>query len=132
MKKRYVIDTDTIIYYLKGNPNVVKKFTEPDYIITTIINYTELLFGAYNSAKKKEENLYNIKSFLDDIEIIYFNNYSAEIFARLKADLKQKGKIIADMDLMIASICIANHLTLVTNNTKHFQRITELTLENWS
>jgi tRNA(fMet)-specific endonuclease VapC len=100
-------------------------------ITTTIINYTELLFGAYNSTKQAE-NLSHIKSFLDDMEIIDFDKRSAEVFARLKAELKQTGNIIADMDLMIASICVANHFTLVTNNTKHFQRIQELTIENWS
>jgi tRNA(fMet)-specific endonuclease VapC len=133
MRKRYVLDTDTLIYYLKHNPNVVNKFAMVDIndITTTIINYTELLFGAYNSTKQAE-NLSHIKSFLDDMEIIDFDKRSAEVFARLKAELKQTGNIIADMDLMIASICVANHFTLVTNNTKHFQRIQELTIENWS
>jgi tRNA(fMet)-specific endonuclease VapC len=133
MRKRYVLDTDTLIYYLKHNPNVVNKFAMVDIndITTTIINYTELLFGAYNSTKQAE-NLSHIKSFLDDMEIIDFDKRSAEVFARLKAELKQTGNIIADMDLMIASICVANHFTLVTNNTKHFQRIPEFTIENWS
>lgn len=133
MRKRYVLDTDTLIYYLKHNQNVVNQFAmiDIDDITTTIINYTELLFGAYNSTKK-EENLSHIKSFLDDMEIIGFDKRSAEVFARLKAELKQTGKMIADMDLMIASICVTNHFTLVTNNTKHFQRIQELSIENWS
>jgi tRNA(fMet)-specific endonuclease VapC len=133
MKKRFVIDTDTAIYYLKKNKNVVKKFStiDPDDITTTIINYTELLFGAYNSAKK-EDNLSHFKSFLDEMEIIGFDKSAAEVFARLKAQLKQAGLMIDDMDLMIASICVANHFTRVTNNTKHFQRINELSLENWS
>jgi predicted nucleic acid-binding protein len=133
MRKRYVLDTDTIIYYLKQNQNVVNKLALIDIhdITTTRINYTELLFGAYNSSKT-EDNLSHIKSFLDNLEIIEFDKRSAEVFARLKAELKKSGKIIADMDLMIASICVANHFTLVTNNTKHFQRIQELNIENWS
>ncbi|EDN65528.1 conserved hypothetical protein [Beggiatoa sp. PS] len=66
------------------------------------------------------------------MEVLGFDKRSDEVFARLKAELKQTGKMIADMDLMIASICVTNHFTLVTNNTKHFQRIQELSIENWS
>ena len=62
MKKRYVLDTDILIYYLKHNQPVVNKFAtiDIDDITTTIINYTELLFGAYNSSKT-EKNLFHIK-----------------------------------------------------------------------
>ena len=130
---KYVLDTDILIYYLKNQPHVVKKFatTDPDEIATTIINYTELLFGAYNSFKVSD-NLLKIKAFLDNIVIIYLDKAGSEIFAQLKTQLKQEGHIIADMDLLIASICIAHRLILVTNNTKHFSRLNQLTLENWS
>ncbi len=57
---------------------------------------------------------------------------SAEVFAQLKAQLQKEGNIVADMDLLIASICLANNLTLVTNNTRHFEKIPNLILENWS
>ena len=133
MGKRYILDTDTLIYFLKHNLNVVNKFAtiDVDDIATTTINYTELFYEAYNLTRK-EENLSRIKSFLDDMEVLGFDKRSDEVFARLKAELKQTGKMITDTDLMIASICIANHFTLVTHNTKHFQRIPELNLENWS
>ena len=49
-----------------------------------------------------------------------------------KSELKQQGQIIADMDLMIASIATANQKILVTNNAHHFERIKKLKLENWS
>jgi tRNA(fMet)-specific endonuclease VapC len=50
----------------------------------------------------------------------------------IKADLKRQGNIILDADIMIAAIAIANKLTLVTNNEKHFIRIPNLSLENWA
>jgi predicted nucleic acid-binding protein len=54
---KYVLDTDILIYYLKNQPHVVEKFvaTDPDEIATTIINYTELLFGAYHSLRVCED-----------------------------------------------------------------------------
>ena len=54
------------------------------------------------------------------------------LFAQLRAGLQQHGTIVADMDLMIASICLTNGCVFVTNNTKHFGKIPGLTLENWS
>ncbi len=66
------------------------------------------------------------------MKIIDFDKKSAEVFSRLKTQLQQQGIPIADMDLIIASICISNGLILVTNNLRHFQRMSELTIENWS
>ncbi len=74
---KYVIDTDIIIYYLKNNQNVVKKFasTNPDEMATTIINYTELLFGAYKSSKQ-EKNLSKIESFFSNNIVIFLFIYT--------------------------------------------------------
>ncbi|MSP27368.1 MAG: type II toxin-antitoxin system VapC family toxin [Methylococcales bacterium] len=111
---KYAIDSDILIYYLKNHPKVVERFvnTNLDELSTTIINYTELLFGAYKSAKSVE-NLTEIRHFLDSLNIVQFDKQSADIFAHTKARLQKEGNIIADMDLLIASICLANNLTLV-------------------
>lgn len=130
---KYIVDTDILIYFLKKNEKVVESFSKINdkNIFTTIINYTELLFGAYNSLKV-DQNLKKFKSFLKNINILDFDKSAAEHFARLKAKLKKEGNLIADMDLLIASICLAKEYVLVTNNTKHFSRIENLTIENWS
>ena len=130
---KYIVDTDILIYFLKNNKKVVDKFSKisDEFIFTTIINYTELLFGAYNSLKV-EQNLERFKSFLGDINVLDFDKNAAEKFAQLKTKLKQEGNLIEDMDLMIASICIVTNSVLVTNNTRHFSRIEELSIENWS
>ncbi|MCP4156728.1 MAG: type II toxin-antitoxin system VapC family toxin, partial [bacterium] len=124
---KYLIDTDILIYFLKNNERVAKKMSKisSDDIVTSIINYTELLFGAYNSLRS-ESNLKKFKAFLKNINVLDFDKEAAEIFARQKTKLKKDGNIIADMDLMIASICLANNVTLVTNNLKHFNRIEAL------
>jgi predicted nucleic acid-binding protein len=88
----------------------------------TIINYTELLYGIYNS-NKISQNREKILPFLDSFKILQFDKKASEIFAKLKAKLKKQGKIIADMDLMIASIAISNKATLYTNNLKYFNRV---------
>jgi tRNA(fMet)-specific endonuclease VapC len=129
---KYILDTDILIYFLKGNVHVVNKMTRVDvnHLSTTIINHAELFFGAYNSAHKKQ-NLEKITAFLGNINILPFCIESSKIFAEKKANLKKESTIMADLDLMIASIAIKNKLTFVTNNTKHFARFDQLTLENW-
>ncbi len=129
---KYILDTDAIIYYLKGIPKVVQHLeTIPvDLLNTSIITHAELHFGALNSTHKKR-NLDIIQAFLTNIPIIPFCEKASHVFAEQKAILKSKGTIIADMDLMIASICVQNHMTLITNNIKHFTRISKLKIENW-
>jgi len=63
---KYILDTDTLIYFLKGHENVVTRMqsiVDTKELATTIINYTELLYGAFNSERKKD-NLKKVKNFL--------------------------------------------------------------------
>ena len=128
--KKYLIDSDVLIYFLKGDKKAIDKLStvSPMELYTSRINYTELLYGAYNSAKA-EKNLNTIIPFLDNFQILEFDEPSSFIFAKTKAKLKKSGNIIADMDLMIASIAIANNAILITNNLRHFERLDSLDYE---
>ncbi len=129
----YILDTDILIYFLKGVPNVVKKIQQAENkaIHTTIVTHSELLFGAYNSAHV-DFNLKKISMFLNAISILPYDENASKKFGQLKANLKIKGKLIADMDLMIASICLAQKATLVTNNSRHFDRVPNLKFTSWA
>ena len=128
--KKYLIDSDILIYFLKGKQETVEKLSQipMDSLYISRINYTELIYGAYNSARI-EENLKIIEPFLENFKILEFDKSSSLVFAKEKARLKKSGNIIADMDLMIASIAIINGCTLITNNLKHFQRVQNLAIE---
>lgn len=128
--KKYLVDSDILIYFLKGKQEVVQKLSQIpiDDLYISRINYTELIYGAYNSAKINQ-NLKVIEPFLDSFTVLEFTKESSLIFAKEKARLKKSGNIIADMDLMIASIAIANDCTLISNNIKYFNRIQNLELE---
>ena len=130
---RFLLDSDILIYFLKGKSEVVSNVIRhhSEDLIISRINYTELLYGAYSSAKV-ERNLKVILPFLGQFEILEFDQAAAEIFAKEKARLKKLGMMMADMDLMIVSIAIANNLTLITNNTKHFNRVKHLPIDNWA
>lgn len=129
---KYVLDTDMLIYFLNGKESVVRCFAEvsQEKLHTTIISYAELLFGAYNSEHKKR-NLEQVEGLLKQLPLLPFCEQASHIFGEYKAYLQSEGSIIADLDLMIASIAVKNHMTLVTNNTRHFGRIKRLELDNW-
>ena len=129
MSRKYILDSDILIYFLKGKRDTVESviaLPKAD-LYTTIINYTELLYGVYNSTKITQ-NREKIVPFLETFQLLPFDKEAGKIFAKEKARLKKEGKPIADMDLMIASIAIANDAHLFTNNLKHFGRIDGLKL----
>ncbi|TAL27159.1 MAG: type II toxin-antitoxin system VapC family toxin [Nitrospirae bacterium] len=129
---KFILDTDTCVYLLNGNPSLKKKVEEVGVFSLAISNsvLAELYFGAYNS-KKVEDNLKRINLFKKNLTILSDSEESALQFGKIKADLRSKGKIIEDFDIVIASIAIVNSCILITNNTDHFERIDDLQIENW-
>ena len=129
----FLLDTDTMIYTMKGHPNVQKNLRQHinDSINISVITLMELYYGAYKS-QKLSANLVKIKTLEQSIEIIPVGLESTEIFGLLKAELEVSGNRLDDFDLIIASCAMAHNLTLITNNTKHFKRIDGLKLANWT
>lgn len=129
---KFLLDTDTCVYLLNGNPSLKKKVEEVGVFSLAISNsvLAELYFGAYNS-KKVEDNLKRINLFKKNLTILSDSEESALRFGKIKADLRSKGKIIEDFDILIASVTIVNSCILITNNTDHFERIDDLQIENW-
>lgn len=131
---QYVLDTDMCIYLLNGDGRVKAKIAQVgvEVISVAIPTVGELYFGAYNSARV-EANLARIRAFLSapGPMILPIDNASAECFGRFKAVLRRVGKPIDDMDLLVAGVAASHGLKLVTNNTGHFKRIADVSLENW-
>ena len=92
----------------------------------------ELYFGAYNSGRV-EANVARVRAFLSPPgpHILLIDEPAAEQFGRLKAILRRAGRPIGDIDLFIAGVALPHRLTVVTNNTNHFERLPGLSLENW-
>ena len=133
MKMNYLIDTDILIYSLKGNEKVISNFqskkNNPKSI--SVISYGELIHGAKKS-KYVEKNLANVKRLIEIFPVINITPAVMDTFGELKANLEKSGNIIDDMNLLIGSTALVHNLTLVTNNINHFSRIEGLELENWS
>ena len=128
-----LLDTNTCIYFLnRASEKIIaqfKKFT-PSEVKLSAITVAELFFGAEKS-KAKRKNWQVVESFLSAFEAIPFDEKCCKIYAKIRASLERAGNPIGPMDLLIASISLANDFILVTNNTKEFNRIKKLKLENW-
>lgn len=129
----YLIDTNIIIYSIKGDSIVHNHFLKNENIPKSIsvITYGELLFGAKKS-KNYEKNVAIVYRIKELFPIIDIDKAIIETFSELKINLQKAGSPIDDFDLLIASTALTMNSTLVTNNEKHFNRIKGLEIENWS
>jgi tRNA(fMet)-specific endonuclease VapC len=129
----YLIDTDTVIYALKGDAQVVKHFqqTAADPKALSVVTYGELLYGALKS-QRRQENLSRVRRLQEIFPIVEATNAIMETYAAIKAGIETRGKPLDDFDLVIAATAISLGYRLVTNNERHFRRIAELKLENWT
>lgn len=129
----YLIDTDIIVYSIKGNSTVHDNFTRNEKIPKSIsvITYGELLSGAKKS-QNPARNLAVVYRIRELFPVIDVDRAVIETFSDLKARGQKTGSIVDDMDLLIAATALTYNLTLVTNNIKHFQKIEGLKIENWS
>ncbi len=90
-----------------------------------------MYFGAYNS-QRVVENLARVEEFIQNLPVVPLNTPTLKKFGELKAELRRLGQPITEFDLLIASVALTGNYILVTNNTRHYSRITGLQLENWT
>jgi tRNA(fMet)-specific endonuclease VapC len=129
--KKYLLDTNICIYLLKGLFDLDKKIenAETENCFVSEITIAELKFGVENSAHQ-EKNRKTINEFVNRFTILPIFN-SLEIYAKEKARLRKKGKLLDDFDLLIGATAISNDLTLVTRNVSDFERLEGIKIENW-
>ena len=128
----YLLDADTVIYILKGDPAAVANLKKHihDSIKIGTVTLMELYYGAYKS-QKVTSNLAKIRTLENVMEIIPVGEEVAEIFGREKVRLEKNGTPLDDFDLVVGCCALAYNLTLVTNNVRHFKRIEGLQIVNW-
>ncbi len=131
---KYMLDTNICIYAIKHKPDtVIKKFLshDPEELCISAITYAELMHGVEKSMAV-EKNRIAMSLFLSLITILQFDERAAEEYGRIKAELEKKGTPIDPMDTLIASHTKSRGLIIVTNNTRKFNRVAGLTIEDWA
>jgi len=128
---KFLLDTNVCIHLFRGKFNLNEKFQQINIENCAIseITLAELIFGAENSPNPKK-NYKIIDKFSEQVKILPIFN-SIPIYAKEKVRLRKKGLMISDFDLLIGSTAIANDLIMITENTKEFERISNIELENW-
>jgi len=130
----YCLDTNTVIYYLKGtHPEIRKRLQRirPKNLFLPEIVYAELLYGVARS-QRKVENAAKLEAFIHPITRLPFDEKASPHYADIRATLTKRGKLIGSNDLLIAAIARAHGMTLVTHNTNEFKRVVGLQIEDWT
>jgi tRNA(fMet)-specific endonuclease VapC len=131
---RYMLDTNICIYAIKHKPqevimNLLKH--DADDICISSITYGELMHGVEKS-QAVERNRMALTLFLSAISILPFRSPAAEEYGKIRADLERKGTPIGPMDMLIAGHAKSEDCILVTNNTREFNRVMDLEVEDWT
>ena len=128
----YVLDTNTLIYYFKGQGQIAKNLANvsPQEIgISTIVLF-ELQVGIAKStspAKRTQQ----LQQLLSRVNLVPFDRDSAVAAATIRAQLEQQGTPIGPIDVLIAGTALAFQATLVTHNVKEFSRVSGLVIADW-
>lgn len=128
-----MLDTNICIYIIKNKPqNIREKLKEFDIgdLVLSSITVSELYYGVYKS-EHMEKNLLALEHFLKPFDILEYDIKASVAYGKIRADLEKRGQIIGGLDMMIAAHALSCNMILVTNNTKEFQRVKELRLDNW-
>jgi predicted nucleic acid-binding protein len=125
-----LLDTDHCIAILRQQLDLRDHVSAEEELATTAISVAELTHGA-NRSQRRDDNLARLEVLLSALVILAFDDVAGRRFGTLKAELESRGEPLDDLDLQIASIAIETRSVLLTNNGKHFKRVSGLQLLNW-
>ena len=128
----WVLDTNTLIYFFKGEGNVAKEIlarSPSDIGIPSIVLY-ELEVGIAKSTSPRKR-LRQLEELTAVVQTLPFGVAEARASAAIRSNLEKKGTPIGPYDVLIAGTAKACNATLVTRNTREFKRVRGLVLKNW-
>ncbi|MDJ0635914.1 MAG: type II toxin-antitoxin system VapC family toxin [Xenococcaceae cyanobacterium MO_188.B29] len=131
---KFLLDTNICIYIIKQKPpKVLQKFKtyKVGDIAISSITVAELEFGVHKS-QFPERNRQALTQFLSPLRIVDFDINAANVYGKLRAKLEQQGTPIGALDTLIAAQALSLEITLITNNVREFERISDLKLDNWT
>jgi tRNA(fMet)-specific endonuclease VapC len=129
-----MLDTSICIYIIKQKPpGVLKRFLEYQVgdIAISAITLAELRYGVAKS-HYREKNAKALDELIIPLEILPFDEEASRSYGEIRAALEKAGTPIGSMDLLIAAHAVSLGVTLVTNNTKEFNRVSGLKVVDWT
>lgn len=132
MAYQYLLDTNILSDLVRHPQGLIFQqivTVGEDSICTSIIVACELRFGAVKSGSKRLTQ--QLESILQVLPVLPLEAPVEHHYANIRAFLEQAGTPIGPNDLVIAAHALALDLTLITANTKGFERVPGLKLDNW-
>lgn len=122
--KRYLIETSVIINFLRGKKKTTKVLEElKGELVSSFVCLAELYEGVYR-VKERERAEAAVQTLFSGLSRVFgLDEEIAKNFGRIRAELKKQGKVIEDLDILLAATCLAHNCILVTYNPKHFERV---------
>jgi len=130
---KYMLDTNICIGLIRQNsPALIERLIActPGEAGVSSITVAELAYGAQKS-NQVQQNMQALEQFLLPFEMADFDQRASLAYGAIRAMLEREGKIIGAMDMLIGAHALSLKVTLVTNNTKEFQRIPNLKIDDW-
>ena len=130
----YMLDTNICIYAIKNKPEQVLRRLEDNMqygLCISAITLAELEHGVEKSLFP-ERNRAALMQFISILDVLPFDDLAAVKYGEICAHLQKIGKPIGTMDMLIAGHAKAEHMILVTNNVREFERVPDLEIENWA
>ena len=137
MKQTYMLDTNICSFIMRKRPESVLKVLQAhaehrDRIVISAITYAELRFGAIGKKASPKHNVI-VAEFLERIDtVLAWDQSAVDATTSIKKELSDKGTPIGNSDTMIAGHAVSENCVLVTNNTKEFNRVPDLQVEDWA
>ncbi len=131
---RYLLDTNICILIINRRPQGARdRFLHVSIgdMAVSSITVSKLHYGVEKS-RKREQNARALQKFLLPLMVLPYDDEAAQQYGYIRAQLEREGKVIGAMDIMIAAHALALGLKVITNNTREFQRIPGLEVEDWS
>jgi tRNA(fMet)-specific endonuclease VapC len=130
---KYLLDTCAISDFVKGNNAVLARIkkTQPQQLAISTVTVMEIEYGLKLHPGKAKRIRPVINGLISALHILPYTQQQAETTAEIRASLKQQGTPIGPYDLMISATAMAQKLIMVTSNTREFERISGLQLEDW-
>lgn len=129
--KLYMLDTNTVSHLLREHPVVTKRIVAVPMasLCISAITEGELLFGLAKRPTAKRLHV-AVRQFLRRVDVLPWNSSTAEHYGIVRADMEKRGRILASLDLLIASHALSVNAALVTND-KAFSQMADLQIEDW-
>lgn len=129
MPGRVLLDTSVLIALLRGDSAVGERLGEADEVFTNVVALGELYYGAMRS-EQSEANRALVERLAEDLSVLACDRGTAEAYARLKDELRAKGRPIPDNDLWVAATAEQHGLT-VASRDEHFRELDRLAQTVW-